>query len=295
MWGQLGDIQFSGLLGFTTIDQGGETDYAEHALLDGKPRLQKIGSKLDTVKAAIYLHASFVAPSDVLNRLVDYRTTGEILPLITGAGEVVGNFILKATTIKRETTDGEGRIISATIELDLLEISTPELTAPQSGFAMSTASPATVTPPLTQQESLSSIAAANVTIAGVESTSVLSGITAANISNDTAGAQAGTIQAAAVGINTAMAAIDAAINFETSGALYDATRDLDTYLPTVTGKADDIIAAALDLKGYADAEDAVNVVATMVILTTLGGELDLITRQLRAYSSPLVAFYICRR
>lgn len=57
MFALLGEIQFDLITYFDGFDSQFDADYAEHALIEGKPRLQWIGDKLDEISIQLSFHA----------------------------------------------------------------------------------------------------------------------------------------------------------------------------------------------------------------------------------------------
>ncbi|MCO5238871.1 MAG: phage tail protein [Chitinophagaceae bacterium] len=100
---------------------GNEASYAEHALIEGKPRLQKTGDTLEEVSFTIRLHASYCKPVEVLNDLNESKTAGEILPLVMGNGEYKGDYVIASAGYTVDTTFPDGGIWQATLNLSLKE------------------------------------------------------------------------------------------------------------------------------------------------------------------------------
>lgn len=94
MYAQLGSIQFDGLKGFSSFEHAMSTKYAEVPLIDGKPRLQRIGDELDEVAFTMLLHANFCDPEYEFQQLDLQRRKGAVLPLLNGEGLFYGNFVI---------------------------------------------------------------------------------------------------------------------------------------------------------------------------------------------------------
>ena len=58
MYALLGDIQFDLITYFDSFETDFGTDYAEHAVIDGKPRLQYMGDRLDEIRIELSFHAA---------------------------------------------------------------------------------------------------------------------------------------------------------------------------------------------------------------------------------------------
>jgi phage protein U len=126
MYAILGDYKFQGYKGFQELTSSDETVLAEHPVIDGKPRLQSVGEKLRDIQLKFVLHSSFSDPEADLLILQNYRRNANIIPFVSGDGTTFGNFVIKSITTNYEQTDNSGRIISAAIEINLLEAVTPD-------------------------------------------------------------------------------------------------------------------------------------------------------------------------
>lgn len=121
MFAQLGNVVFENLNGFTDFSKTGAATYAEHALLDGKPHLQRTGSALDIISLSIRLHVSFCNPAAQLAVLRAARDAGEIMPLLWGNGTVEGSFIITEISETTEDADAQGNVFSYQLSLSLSE------------------------------------------------------------------------------------------------------------------------------------------------------------------------------
>lgn len=122
MYCQLGDIVFEGLKGFEawSVD-GNEAAYGEHALIDGKPRLQKTGDTLQELNLTFRLHATFCNPRQELSKLEKVKTDGEILPLLMGDGNYIADYVIIALPYTVDHALADGTIVQATVTLSLKE------------------------------------------------------------------------------------------------------------------------------------------------------------------------------
>jgi phage protein U len=117
----LGDITFEGLRGFDRLSKTNESVYAELPLVGGKPRLQRTGTALQTVDVAIVLHAAFTDPAADIAALNAYREDGTVLPLITGEGQQIGEFVIVSVDDTVVQTAPNGRTLTAEVSLSLRE------------------------------------------------------------------------------------------------------------------------------------------------------------------------------
>jgi phage protein U len=157
MYAQLGDIVFETLKGFTAYTDKQETTYAEHALIENKPRLQRTGEKLQEINLTIDFHSAFCQPDVEMAKLQQLRLNGEILTFIWGSGDVEGDFVIKSISKKLNDLAGDGNSINITADLELIEYYNPDkpnsnkLLAKRNAFATKLTTPLpgdeTVDPP----------------------------------------------------------------------------------------------------------------------------------------------------
>lgn len=126
MFAQLGSIQFDTVKTFGEFSERSSEKYAEHALLDGKPRLQRTGSSLNELSVSIFFHVSFCVPQDEVNALKDAKANGEILPLLWGNGTVEGDFIISDFEANREQVAPNGTVLAYAVQLTLKEYVVPD-------------------------------------------------------------------------------------------------------------------------------------------------------------------------
>jgi hypothetical protein len=121
MYAQIGNIALENQTGFESFSHEKGASIPEHAVIDGKPRLQKTGNKLDKITFAINLHIGFCVPEDVIVLFEKYVINSTPVPITLGTGRFLGNFIL--TDIKKNVvqTNASGKIIECKIEIPALE------------------------------------------------------------------------------------------------------------------------------------------------------------------------------
>jgi len=147
MYAQLGDIIFEGLKGFTAYRAKYAQQLAQHALIDGKPKLQKTGDALDELTIDMTLHRSFCNPETEIAKLKQYASDGAILTLITGTGETVGNFTVASMDVGVSHTGPTGLLVLSTVSVSLLEAADSDIlgaaisAAKSAAFAVETNSP----------------------------------------------------------------------------------------------------------------------------------------------------------
>lgn len=121
MYAQLGNHLFENLKSFQSYNKTGAAVYAEHALIEGKPRLQKTGLSLDEITLSMRFHASFCVPADELAALKTSRDDGEVLTLLWGNGKIEGTFVITELSETIEEADPQGNIFSYLVNCTLRE------------------------------------------------------------------------------------------------------------------------------------------------------------------------------
>lgn len=123
MWAVLGDIEFELRNQPSRQDERASADYAQHALIQGKPRLEWVADALDELTLELTLHALLVDPEAQIRRLKAALRAHEPLPYVLGSGDYRGVYLLTEVDTTTRRTDAQGRLISATVSVSLLEYS----------------------------------------------------------------------------------------------------------------------------------------------------------------------------
>lgn len=126
MYAQLGSRVFENLKTFTEYSKTETAIHPEHALLEGKPRLQRTGLGLDEITLSMRFHVSFCNPAEELEALRQFHDEGEVLPLLWGNGKVEGNFVIAGLTETIEDADPQGNVFSCLIMCTLREFVVPD-------------------------------------------------------------------------------------------------------------------------------------------------------------------------
>ena len=121
MFAQLGNIVFS--LGniIEGMDGTRASEFAEHRVIEGKPRLQWVGDGLETLTLDINLHRAFCIPETEIKRLEDARAAHEAMALVFGNGEYIGMYVITELSRRLCQADGQGNLISANARMSLKE------------------------------------------------------------------------------------------------------------------------------------------------------------------------------
>jgi phage protein U len=121
MFAQLGDIRFDLITYFDGLNASKKIDYAEHATIEGKPKLQYIGEALETINIKLNFHASFCDPAAEVKRLKDAAAKYEPLHFVFGNGTYKGNYVIEEINDNVQQTFNEGTLIAIDIEVKLKE------------------------------------------------------------------------------------------------------------------------------------------------------------------------------
>jgi phage protein U len=138
----LGDITLTGFAQPGTLDQTSEAIYAEQATLQGKPSLQRTGSKNDVVSMSFSIHAKTTVPENFIQQLQTAADASTILPLSTEAGDFLGSYVITSINVSRKASTANGSILHCEISVTLLEWATVDgvaerkFAARQNGFAV---------------------------------------------------------------------------------------------------------------------------------------------------------------
>ena len=114
MYFMLGNVAFEPV-DLTDFNETHSADYAEHAVLKGKPRLQAMGEKLTELSFAIRLHHKI---GGVEKR---YQAKQEAMPLIIGRGKYKGNFVITNISSATLFTDKFGNALAREMNISLRE------------------------------------------------------------------------------------------------------------------------------------------------------------------------------
>lgn len=121
MFAILGEVEFDLITYFDGLETRFGAEYAEHALIARKPRLQFVGDKLDEVKIDLVFHASYCDPEAELVRLRNALASHEALSLVLGNGDYKGRFVITELTATGRHTDTAGTLLAVEASVDLRE------------------------------------------------------------------------------------------------------------------------------------------------------------------------------
>lgn len=122
--GSLGDVAFEvsteRIMTWHDCVRDTKMNYAQHDVIEGKARLQRLGMGLEEISLAITLDANFCTPESEMRKLDRMQQSGKAYRLILG-GRIFGKFVIDGKTENRVRTDPRGRPMVAYVQLTLKE------------------------------------------------------------------------------------------------------------------------------------------------------------------------------
>lgn len=120
MYFMLGKVAFEPV-DLTDFNESHSADFAEHAVLKGKPRLQAMGEKLSELSFAIRLHHKIGGVEKRYQALLSAQAKQEAMPLIIGRGKYKGNFVITDISSATLFTDKFGNALAREMHISLRE------------------------------------------------------------------------------------------------------------------------------------------------------------------------------
>ena len=121
MFAQFGNIQFDLITYFNGFDEAKSYNYAEHARIENKPRLQYTGESLEEVNIRLNFHSSFCNPESEMAKLKTLAATHSPQSFILGNGKYMGSYVMEEISSTLEQTDKQGNTISIQTQIRLKE------------------------------------------------------------------------------------------------------------------------------------------------------------------------------
>jgi phage protein U len=126
MFAQLGNTIFKGVFGWDDFSTQDATTYAQHDLIGAKPRLQAVGNDLEEINFTMTLRQEYVNVTGALLSLKASKDNYEVLPLLMGSGQYLGDYVITSFTKKITQTLSDGGIIEAVLDVSLKEFVTSD-------------------------------------------------------------------------------------------------------------------------------------------------------------------------
>ncbi|GAB6035882.1 hypothetical protein JCM15519_04410 [Fundidesulfovibrio butyratiphilus] len=121
MWATFGDIRFELLRAPEQADLTTAHEYAEHKVIEGKPKVQWVGDGLRKRTWEIRLHSAYCDPDMVMRAIRTAAGEHKALPLSLGAGEYLGRYTVLSIREQTQATDPTGGTVAMTASLELRE------------------------------------------------------------------------------------------------------------------------------------------------------------------------------
>lgn len=118
---QLGDHQYQVTGTITGLESETKAKFAQHDVIEGKPRLQAIGDELEQLTLTIELHAGYCDPVYEIGFLKSAIAAHTALPLIFASGELRGRYVLEQLNETHNVHDATGVPIHISVRLVLKE------------------------------------------------------------------------------------------------------------------------------------------------------------------------------
>jgi phage protein U len=130
----LGEIPFEVTSSPEALVAARHYDYAEHRVIEGRPRLQWIADALETIRLELLLHRTVSDPAASLALLQVAASSHSAMPLVFGNGDFRGYFVIvEIETLSRQLS-GTGDPLAISVKLTLREF-VPEFDPAASSFS----------------------------------------------------------------------------------------------------------------------------------------------------------------
>lgn len=120
----LGTIEFSILNAPGSMEGRFGVDYAEHALINRKPRLQQMGERLDEWNLALQFHWTFCEPQAQIDQLRAAQVGGRALAFVLANGVHHGYYVITEISQVAQQLFPDGTLLAATVNVSLREFPT---------------------------------------------------------------------------------------------------------------------------------------------------------------------------
>lgn len=297
MYAQLGNIQFTPVKGFTSMSSSSETNLAEHALIEGKPKLQRIGTNLTTIDISMMFDISFCDPQTEIDALNSSRESAEVMPLIMGDGRFVGNFVIKTVSDTPMNSAADGKVLQSEVTVSLLEHAgaNSEAAFASSSIAQAFANvnnePPTFIPEL-KAVTLESVATNGLVGASAAINTTADALSILPVFVDTYRPQAEKITQDMLLAGDELGNVLEVINADSASEMYARTRNLALKISETILVTADVSVEANALIADIDDGNTASIPGRIVSLVNKGVELNNKSRQLSQQASDLISLVV---
>ncbi len=121
MYAMLGNIKFDLLTSPISTDDKRAYTYAEHAVIEGKPRLQYTGDDLESIDITFRFHKDFCDPASQQEKIIAAANAHKALPLVMGDGTYIGYFVILEVSCGPQAAMKDGSLIYTELSVKLKE------------------------------------------------------------------------------------------------------------------------------------------------------------------------------
>ncbi|MGH7932269.1 MAG: phage tail protein [Candidatus Binataceae bacterium] len=121
MFAILGEIIFEVVSSPETMERFRSWEYAEHRVIEDRPRLQWVSDPLERITLDLMFHVSFTDPAREFNALLAAAQDHNARPLIFGNGEYQGYFIITSLRTLSKQMSATGDPIAIMVQAGLKE------------------------------------------------------------------------------------------------------------------------------------------------------------------------------
>lgn len=297
MYAQLGNIIFTPVKGFTEVSFTSETNLVEHALIDGKPKLQRVGENLENLDVSILFDIAFCNPQAEIDALKSSRQAGEVMPLIMGNGRFVGNYVIRTVDQTNANEAPDGTLLQAEVSLTLIEYANEALPQASTSSALSQAFATAVNTPqsfstMTEYKSVDQQASADVIASSASMNTVSTTLATMDASEELFRPKA---KAIIRDMQTAGDTLDnllSTINSDSASELYALTRNLATSIAVSSSIVSDVLVEAQALIDDIDANNTGAIPGRITSLVQRSVEIRSRSKQLTQSAADLVTYIV---
>lgn len=124
-----GEVVFDLITYFDGAEYKFGAEYAQHALMGSKPRLQFVGDKLDEISWRLVFHHVYCQPEKELLKLRSAIAKHQAMPLVFANGDFKGWFVPVDVSVTATQTAVDGTLLAIEAQMNLLEFVPPKTPA----------------------------------------------------------------------------------------------------------------------------------------------------------------------
>jgi len=297
MYAQLGNIIFTPVKGFTEVSFTSETNLVEHALIDGKPKLQRVGENLETLDISILFDIAFCNPQSEIDALKSSRQAGEVMPLIMGNGRFVGNYVIRTIDQTNANEAPDGTLLQAEVSLALSEYANEELPQASTSSSISQAFATAVNTPLsfanlTEYKSVNQQASADVIASSASMNTASTTLATLDASVELYRPKANAIIRDMQTAGDTLENLLSTINADSASELYGLTRSLAIAIAVCLSVVSDVTVEAQALIADIDANNTGSIPGRIASLVQRSVEIRSRSKQMSQSAADLVTYIV---